>query len=89
MKTTDKSSRAAKIASCLIVLLVLAGMAFVPAVADVAKEGGILATLFLAFLGAIIAVQIIPGLMLFAMMAKGVISLIRKTPPELESKEPK
>jgi hypothetical protein len=82
MKTTGKSSLAGKIATGLIVVLVLAGTAFIPAVADVAQGGGALATLFLCFLGAIIAVQVIPGLMLFAMMVKGMCSLVRKAVPE-------
>jgi hypothetical protein len=86
MKTTDKSSWKWKIASCLIVATVLAGAAFIPAVADVAQGGGILATLFLAFLGAIIAVQVIPGLMLFGMMVKGVCNLIRKPASEAKTK---
>jgi hypothetical protein len=86
MKTTDKSSWKGKIVGCLIVALVLAGAAFIPAVADVAKEGGVMATLFLAFLGAIIAVQVIPGLMLFGMMVKGVCNLIRKPASEAKTK---
>ena len=44
----------------------------------------LLATLFVAFLGAIIAVQVIPGLMLFGMMLKGLASLFRK---EVATKE--
>ena len=86
MKTTDKSSWKTKLAGCLIVAIVLAGAAFIPAVADVAKEGGVMATLFLAFLGAIIAVQVIPGLMLFGMMVKGLANLIRKPAPETKAK---
>ena len=86
MKTTGKSSLNGKIAGCLIVALVLAGAAFMPAVADVAQGGGIMATLFLAFLGAIIAVQVIPGLMLFGMMIKGVCNLIRKPASEAKTK---
>jgi hypothetical protein len=87
MKTTGKSSWKGKIAGCLIVALVLAGAAFIPAVADVAKGGGIMANLFLAFLGAIIAVQVIPGLMLFGMMFKGICNLIRKPAPETKGNE--
>jgi len=86
MKTTGKSSWKGKIAGCLIVALVLTGAAFIPAVADVAQGGGIMATLFLAFLGAIIAVQVIPGLMLFGMMIKGLCNLIRKPAPEAKTK---
>jgi hypothetical protein len=44
----------------------------------VEQGSGIMATLFIAFLGAIIAVQVIPGMMLFGMMLKGLASLFRK-----------
>jgi hypothetical protein len=86
MKTTGKSSWKEKTAGCLIVALVLAGAAFIPAVADMAKGGGVMATLFLAFLGAIIAVQVIPGLMLFGMMVKGICNLVRKPASEAKTK---
>ena len=45
-----------------------------------------MATLFIAFLGAIIAIQIIPGMMLFGMMVKGVCSLFRKEAATKEAK---
>ncbi len=78
MKTTAKKTPAGKIVSCLIVALVVGGSFLLPAVADFGQEGGIMATLFIAFLGSIIAVQVIPGLMLFGMMLKGVAGLFRK-----------
>ena len=45
-----------------------------------------MATLFIAFLGAIIAVQVIPGMMLFGMMLRGIASLFRReeAPKETE-----
>jgi len=37
-----------------------------------------MASLFIAFLGAIIAVQVIPAMMLFGMILKGLASMFRK-----------
>jgi hypothetical protein len=78
MKATAKNRSVGKLASCLIVALIVGGTALLPAVADFEQGSGIMATLFIAFLGAIIAVQVIPGLMLFGMMLKGLVSLFRK-----------
>ena len=78
MKANEKKPAAGKLLSCLIVAIVVAGTVSLSTVADVDKGGGILGVLFIAFLGAIIAVQLIPGMMLFGMMVKGVCSLFRK-----------
>jgi hypothetical protein len=78
MKATEKKPVTGKLAICLIVAIIGGGMAFLPAVADVEQGAGIMATLFIAFLGAIIAIQVIPGMMLFGMMLKGLASLFRK-----------
>lgn len=78
MKTTEKKQAPGKLISCLIVTIVAAGAVALTAVADIDKGSGIMAVLFIAFLGAIIAVQLIPGMMLFGMMLKGVSSMVRK-----------
>ena len=78
MKATEKKPLVGKLISCLIVALVIGGMTFLPSVANLEEGSGIMATLFIAFLGAIIAVQVIPGMMLFGMMLKGLASLFRK-----------
>ena len=78
MKATEKKPATGKLAICLIVAIIVGGMTFLSSVADVERGGGIMATLFIAFLGAIIAVQVIPGMMLFGMMVKGLASLFRK-----------
>ncbi len=85
MKATERKSKSGKLISCLIVAIVFGGTAFFLRVADIAPGSGIMATLFVAFLGAIIAVQLIPGLMLFGMMVKGVASLFRKSETQKES----
>jgi hypothetical protein len=78
MKATEKKPAKGKLISCLIVAIVVVGTVSLSAVADLDKGSGIMATLFIAFLGAIIAVQVIPGLMLFGMMLKGLASMFRK-----------
>lgn len=88
METKDKSALMGKIASGLIVALIVAGSFFLPAVADLDEGGGMLAILFLGFFGAIIAIQVVPGLMLFGMMIKGLCSLVRRE-PAAESKKAK
>ncbi len=87
MKAADKNSRAGKIASCLIVALVVAGAVLIPAVANVEKSSGFMSMLFLGFLGAIVAVQVIPGMMLFGMMVKGLASLMRKETAGVKTRE--
>ena len=78
MKANEKKPAAGKLISCLIVAIVVAGTVSLCAVADLGQGSGIMATLFIAFLGAIIAVQVIPGMMLFGVMLKGVASLFHK-----------
>ena len=87
MKTSDKGTLTEKTTIFFIALFVIGGMTFFPFVADVAKGSGVMVTLFLAFLGAIIAVQIIPGLMLFGMMVKALCGLVHKETVPVESKK--
>jgi Flp pilus assembly pilin Flp len=78
MKATEKKSSVGRLLGLLTVAIVIGGMTFLPSVADFDQGSGTMAILFVAFLGAIIAVQLIPGMMLFGMMIKGVASLFRK-----------
>jgi ABC-type Na+ efflux pump permease subunit len=78
MKTESENSRAGKVASWSIVGLVLAGTLLISGVADVSEGNGVMAKIFLFFLGAIIVVQVIPGLMLFGAMLKGIYSMFGK-----------
>jgi hypothetical protein len=78
MKTTDKTLLNGKILGFLIAGLVVAGAAFLPAVADLNHEGGMMTMIFLGFLGGIIAVQVVPGLMLFGVIVKGLAGLMHK-----------
>jgi hypothetical protein len=78
MKTTERKPLSGRIVSFLVIALIAGGMTLLPALADLDPGSGMMATLFIAFLGAIIAIQVIPGLMLFGMMLKGIASLFHK-----------
>ncbi len=78
MKATDKKPTTGKLIMVPILAVIGGGMGLLYAAADLEPGSGIMASLFIAFLGAIIAVQVIPGMMLFGMMLKGLVSLFRK-----------
>jgi hypothetical protein len=78
MKATGKEPKTGRLVGCLIAVFVIAGTVSLSAVADLDKGSGITGTLFIAFLGAIIAVQLIPGLMLFGMMVKGIAGMFHR-----------
>jgi len=86
MKTTVKKPLSGKIAGLLVLALIVCGMTLLPAVSNLDPGSGMMATLFIAFLGAIIAVQVVPGLMLFGMMLRGIASLFRKAEATKETK---
>ena len=86
MKTTEKKPLNGEIASLVVLALIAGGMTLLPAVSNLDQGSGMMATLFIAFLGAIIAVQVIPGLMLFGMMLKGIASLFRKAEATKDAK---
>jgi hypothetical protein len=77
MKAKSKKA-AGKIASWFIVAVVIAGALAISGVADVSEAGGSSAKLFILFIGAIIVLQVVPGLMLLGAMFKGVYSMITK-----------
>ena len=78
MKATEKNPKTGRLASFLIAGFVIAGTVSLSVVADLDKGSGIMGVLFIAFLGVIIAVQLIPGLMLFGMMARGIAGAFHK-----------
>ena len=78
MKKESEKSAASKAASWSIVALVAAGTLLISGVADVSEGSGVMAKMFLFFLGAVIVVQVIPGLMLFGAMLKGLYSMFSK-----------
>lgn len=72
------ANQKAKIATCSIIGLVLAGAALISGVVDFSGQEGTMSKVFFLFLGAVIVVQVIPGLMLLGAMLKGVYSLVSK-----------
>lgn len=78
MKTETAKSLAGKVTSWSIVGLVVAGTLLISGIADISEGTGTMAKIFLLFLGAVIVVQVIPGLMLLGAMLKGIYSLFGK-----------
>jgi hypothetical protein len=78
MKTDPEKSLAGKVSSWSIIGLVLGGTLLISGIADVSEGSGIMAKIFLFFLGAVIVVQVIPGLMLLGAMLKGIYGMFGK-----------
>jgi nitrate reductase gamma subunit len=77
METKNVKRITDKIANALIVALVVAGTAVFALVNRAPDDGELMSKLFLIFFGAIITLQIVPGLLLLAAMIKGVFKLGR------------
>lgn len=67
-----------KVVSTLIVGLIATGTLLVAGLANLPSDSGMAADLFIIFIGAIIALQLVPGLMLFGAMIKGIYNALRK-----------
>jgi membrane protein YdbS with pleckstrin-like domain len=78
MKTQSTKSSKGKIASWAIAALVLVGAAAILAVADFGEKSTIMSKAFVFFISAVIVVQVVPGIMLFGAMLKGVASMAGK-----------
>lgn len=78
MKNESEGSMKGKVASLSIIGVVVAGTLLISGIADISEGGGVMAKIFLLFLGAVIVVQVIPGIMLLGAMFKGIYSLFGK-----------
>lgn len=78
MKNITEDTKVWKVVSGAIVGLIAAGTLLVAGVANLPAGSGVLGNLFIFFIGAIIAVQLVPGLILFSAMVKGIIEAARK-----------
>lgn len=78
MTKETKESLSGKVTSWSIIGVVVAGTLLISGIADVSEGSGVMAKIFLLFIGAIIVVQVIPGIMLFSAMLKGIYSLFGK-----------
>ena len=76
MKKGTEDSLSGRVTSWSIIAVVLAGTLLISGVADISEGSGVMAKIFLLFLGAIIVVQVIPGVMLFGAMLKGIYGLV-------------
>jgi cytochrome b subunit of formate dehydrogenase len=85
METSKLKSTTEKAANMMIVVMVVAGTVVFALVNQVSEGSELMSKLFLAFLGAIITVQLIPGLILLGAMVKGVIGIGRKQEVPAES----
>ncbi len=88
MKPYSMKKISEKFASVMIVALVVLGTAAFSVTSPAAEGGELLSKLFLAFLGAIITIQVIPGLILLGAMFKGLAGLGRKQEAEAETEDP-
>jgi hypothetical protein len=87
MKSETKKSLAGKVTNWSIVGVVVAGTLLISGVADLSEGSAMMGKIFFLFLGAVIVVQVIPGLMLLGAMMKGVYSLFGKKAKAGESKK--
>jgi membrane protein YdbS with pleckstrin-like domain len=78
MKTESKKSTAGKIATWSIVALVLVGAAAIMGVSEFSAKSTFMSKAFIFFIGAVIVVQVVPGIMLMGAMVKGVLSMAGK-----------
>lgn len=87
METTAKvKSGTRKVANLLLAVMVLAGIVIFSAMGHANADGELLSRAFLIFFGLIIAVQIIPGMILFGAMLKEVCGFGRKQQEEVVRK---
>jgi len=78
MRTEAKKPVAVRVARWSIIGAVVAGAALIAGVVDLSEGGGLMSRIFFLFLGAVIAVQVIPCVMLLGAMLKGVAGLVSK-----------
>jgi hypothetical protein len=87
MKNETGKAKTNRMASWSIIGVVLAGTLLISGIAEVSEGSSVMAKIFLFFLGAVIVVQVIPGLMLFGSMMKGIFSIVSKKKVPAEQKK--
>lgn len=78
MEANKLKSRTEKVANAMIIGMVVMGTVIFSVINQVSSGAEIMPKLFLVFLGAIITVQVIPGLILLATMIKGFVNIGQK-----------
>lgn len=84
MKPNKVKSTSEKIVNVMIVAMVVVGT-IVFGLVNNTGGGELMSKLFIAFLGAIITIQVIPGLLLLWAMVKGVSSIANKSEIAVET----
>lgn len=85
MESSKLKSTTEKAANVMIIVMVVAGTVAFALINQVSAGSELMSKLFLAFLGAIITVQLIPGLILLGAMVKGIIGIGRKEKTPVEA----
>lgn len=80
MEANKLKSRTEKVANAMIIGMVVLGTVIFSVINQVSSGVEVMPKLFLVFFGAIITVQVIPGLILLATMIKGVVNISQKKP---------
>lgn len=78
MEPNKMKSTTQKVANAMIIGMVIMGTVIFSVINQVSSGSELMPKIFLIFFGAIITVQIIPGLILLATMIKGVVSISQK-----------
>ena len=78
MEPNKLKSKTQKVANAMIIGMVIVGTVSFALINQASSGTELMPKLFLLFFGAIITVQVIPGLVLLATMIKGVVSIGQK-----------
>ena len=78
MEANKLKSKTQKVANVMIIGMVIVGTVIFAVINQVSTGTELMPKLFLIFFGAIITVQVIPGLILLASMFKGVVNIGQK-----------
>lgn len=78
MEPNKLKSKTEKVANAMIIGMVILGTVIFSVINQASSGTELMPKLFLVFFGAIITVQIIPGLVLLATMIKGFVSISQK-----------
>ena len=81
MKANTHPNKMLKVVNMMIIALVVVGAVLFVVINHASSGRELMPTLFLALLGAVITVQVIPGMVLLGSMLKGIINLVRKQVP--------
>jgi hypothetical protein len=78
MEPNKLKSKTQKLANAMIIGMVIAGTVIFAVINQVSSGAELMPKLFLIFFGAIITIQVIPGLILLATMIKGIVTIGQK-----------